>query len=1114
MMFRDFAESRIVLFDGAMGTSIQKAELPDEVWQGKNGCNELLNIASPETIFEIHKRYFEAGADVAVTNTFGAVRSVLAEYGLENSVYEINKKAVEIAREASLGMENKFVALSIGPGTKLASLGHTSYGALYAQYIEQAEAGINADIFIIETAQDLIQMKAAVNACRDAAEKFSKDIPIIVSFTLEHNNTLLTGSDISAAAAVLGALNIYALGINCAMGPDMMKVPLSKLTECWGGRLYISPNAGLPETINGKTIYPMDAKNFGSIMDDILSEFPIMLTGGCCGTDETHIKALRHAIDKNPPRVKTAYKYSGLASSLYAAVSLKQSPAPAMVGERANATGSKAFRELLLAEDIDGITALCKDQEEGGAHFIDLSLAYAGRNEKDDYNRIIPVLNKTLTAPLVIDSTDPDIVIAAAENYSGKPIINSVNLEDGGIKMRKMLNAVKKHPACVVALTIDENGMAQTCAEKIKIAERIYKIWTGEYNFSPEDLIIDTLTFSIGSGDETLNFAARETLCAIKEIKERLNGVKTVLGISNVSFGLSPASRQTLNSVFLSEAVKVGLDMAIVHASKLFTFSDIPQNDTAVCLDLINGKSGALAAFIEHFASRKVQKEEENKSLPATEALSLKIIKGDKSHLQDLINKAAEDVAAEDIINKILFPAMQKVGELFGEGKILLPFVLQSAEAMKAAVTFLEPRLKKSDVATKGTVVLATVQGDVHDIGKNLVDIIMSNNGFTVHNLGIKVPVSDMIQKAIETGASAIGMSGLLVKSTHIMRENIVEISKKLPDIKIMLGGAALTEKFVNESCAPIMPDKVFYCRDAFDNIAVMNGNRKAAKDMQINQPSEKPAANTGKQSVIKATDIPYAPFFGVKELENINPEEVFDYLNKASLFSGGWGYKKKEMRDAEYEDMLKKNVLPEYEAMKSRILGENILVPKARYGYFKAVKRDSTVELFWERAEYPALVLRFPVRKTPPFISVVDFFSESADKPDVMPMQIVTLGQKPVEYCKKLFAANNYKDYYMAHGFFTEFTDALAEFVHKKIRQELQIDGSDAESIDGILSGKYRGRRYSFGYPMLPDIENNAALAGLLSAERIGVKVNNLYQMVPEYTTSAIIIHHPVATY
>ncbi len=1114
-MFKDFARSRIVLFDGAMGTAIQKADLPDEIWEGKNGCNEFLNISSPETILAIHRRYFEAGADVAVTNTFGAIRSVLAEYGLENSVSEINKKAVETARKAACGMENKFVALSVGPGTKLASLGHTSYGELYAQYAEQAEAGIDADLFIVETAQDMLQMKAAVNACRDAAAKYSKDMPVIVSFTVEQNNALLTGSDISAVAAVMGGLNIYALGLNCAMGPDMMKAPLSKLAGCWGGRLYLSPNAGLPETVDGKTVYPMDDENFGAVMEDILSRFPVRITGGCCGTDETHIRALRSIIDKNPARRETDYKYPGLAASLYTAVSLEQSPAPAMIGERANATGSKAFRELLLAEDIDGITALCKNQEEGGAHFIDLSLAYAGRDERRDYKSVVPALNGALTAPLVIDSTDPDTVIAAAERYSGKPVINSVNLEDGGVKMRKMLDAVKKHPACVVALTIDENGMAQTCREKTAVAERIYKTWTEEYGFPPEDLIIDALTFSIGSGDETLNFAALETLSAIKEIKARLKGVKTVLGVSNVSFGLSPASRPVLNSVFLSEAVKAGLDMAIVHASKLIPASSVSGEDMNVCLNLINGKSGSLTAFIEHFASHKALEEEDNKILPPEEALPMKIIKGDKSGLGELIDKAAENMPAEDIINKMLFPAMQKVGELFGEGKMLLPFVLQSAETMKAAVSLLEPRLKKTEGTSKGTVILATVQGDVHDIGKNLVDIIMSNNGFKVHNLGIKVPVSDMIKKAIETGASAIGMSGLLVKSTKIMKENLEEISKTLPDIKIMLGGAALTGKFVNESCAPIMPDKVFYCRDAFDNIAAMNGKRKPAGITEAKPViREKPAENTAARDGVEAADIPSAPFFGVKELENVDMEDVFGYVNKASLFSGSWGYKKKGPKDGEYDEMLKKTVIPEYEALKNRIIKEKAAEPKVIYGYFKARKRDNAVELFSEHTEYPALTLRFPVRKTPPFVSIADYFYEGGDKFDVMPVQIVTLGPKPVEYCKKLFASDNYKDYYMAHGLFTELTDALAEFVHKRIRKELLIDESDAKSIDGILAGKYRGRRYSFGYPMAPDLENNASLACLLGAERIGVEVNGLYQMVPEYTTSAIVVHHPAAVY
>ncbi|MBQ3033509.1 MAG: homocysteine S-methyltransferase family protein [Deferribacterales bacterium] len=1115
-MFRDFSEKNIVLFDGAMGTAIQKINPDNSIWQGKNGCNEFLNLSAPDIICDIHREYFAAGADVAVTNTFGAISSVLSEYGLQDKVAEINKSAVNIARKAAQGFENKFVALSLGPGTKLASLGHTTYDELYSQYLQQAEAGIEADLFIVETSQYIIQIKAAVNACHHAARNYSKDMPIIVSFTVEQNNALLTGSDISAIAAVIRGLDVYALGLNCAMGPDMMKAPLQKLTQHWGGRLYLSPNAGLPETIDGKTIYPMDADKFGAVMGEILSEFPISITGGCCGTDYTHIKAVRNVIDSESQRVNCAssYDYTGEAASLYTAQSLTQSPAPAIIGERANATGSKAFREMLLADDIDGINALCKHQEETGAHFIDLSLAYAGRNEADDYSKIVPILNSSLTTPLVIDSTDPEVVLAAIKRYSGKPIINSVNLEDGGVKMRRMLDIVKDHPACMVALTIDEKGMAQTSAEKAAIACRLYKIWVEEYGFPPQDLIIDALTFSVGSGDETLRNSAAETIDAIKVIKTTLSGVKTVLGVSNVSFGLSAQSRPALNSVFLSEAVKAGLDVAIVHPSKLIAVSSLSDHDLNHCLDLVYGREGSLAKFISHFASYSVEPVEEDVSLTAEEALRSKIIKGDKASLKDIIDKVAENMAAEDIINNLLFPAMQEVGELFGQGKMLLPFVLQSAEAMKTAVSILEPRLKKSDSASKGDIVLATVQGDVHDIGKNLVDIIMSNNGYKVYNLGIKVPVSEMIEKALETKASAIGMSGLLVKSTQIMKENIDEISKRIPHIKIMLGGAALTEKFVKESCAPLMPGKVFYCRDAFDNISVMDGSRKPVQESLGTMINDSKQNNDKPTITLSSADIPMAPFFGTKVVENINIEDVFEYLNKASLFTSSWGYKRKTDNDKEYDEMLKKIIFPEFNALKNRIINDCAIEPKAIYGYFRAKKNGDCVKIYNENSPYHITSFRFPVRKTAPYITIADYFSDSDDIIDIMPMQIVTLGTKPVEYCRQLFKGDNYKDYFMLHGLFTELADALAELIHRKIRMELKIDTQDAKTMDGILSGKYRGKRYSFGYPMAPETEHNKTVAGLLGASRIGVEINDTYQMVPEYTTSAVIVHHPDAIY
>ena len=1116
MSLQDFAANNIVVFDGAMGTSIQKVEICDEIWQGKNGCNEFLCLAAPDIIYNIHKAYFDAGANVAVTNTFGAISSVLAEYGLADKVVEINKAAVDIARRAANGKENTFISLSMGPGTKLASLGHTTYEELYNQYLEQAEC-VDVDLYNIETAQDILQLKAAVNACKEANRRKNTNTPILVSFTVENNYTLLTGSDISAVAAVMKGMPVFALGLNCAMGPDMMEPAIASLSKIWQGKIYISPNAGMPETVEGKTVYPMNDEKFTAIISDLMDKYPISMAGGCCGTDASHIKMLYNMAHKKSLPKRDSAKYLGEAASLFTAVSLEQDPKPAMIGERANATGSKAFREMLLASDIDGMISICKNQEDT-AHFIDLSLAYASRNEIEDYKQMVPLLNSSLTAPLVLDSTDPETIKASLERYSGKPIINSINFEDGGVKLHKMLQIVKEHPACMVALTIDEEGMAVTADKKFQIASRLYDVWVNEYNLMPEDLIIDALTFSIGSGDETLKNAAVETLEAIKLIKEKLKGVKTTLGVSNVSFGLSVESRQILNSVFLNEAVKAGLDTAIVHASKLTPVASLNDEDINCCLDLIYNKSDdALSKFIEHFANVKIDKEEIDENISALEKLPLKIIKGDKTELENIIVEILKEKKAEDIINNILFPAMQKVGDMFAEGKMLLPFVLKSAETMKAAVSVLEPYLEKNEGASKGNVVIATVAGDVHDIGKNLVDIIMSNNGYNVHNLGIKVPVGDMIKKAKEVQASAIGMSGLLVKSTLIMKDNLKEIAKELPGVKIMLGGAALTSKFVNESCAPIMQDKVYYCKDAFDNIAAMEGTKKAAAKMEtvVNMDAflEDNKGEEKRADILKLSksDIPTPPFFGTKVI-NGNLNEIYKYLNKTFLFSNIWGYKKKDLSCEDYEMLINDTAMPELKSLFKDIMQKNAAEPKAIYGYFKCRAVNNAIEIYTDN-NVLLHTFSFPDSKASPKYSLADFISSNEEYYDVLPVQIVTLGEKPAQYCAELFKKNDYKNYYMAHGLFTELTESFAEYVHSLIRKELKI-AENNETPETAISGKYRSKRFSFGYPLCPDVENNTIIANMLQSERIGVKMSQSHQMHPEYSTSAFIIHHPNIKY
>lgn len=1115
-MFKDYAENRIILFDGAMGTSIQKYDIGDDVWQGKNGCSEWLNTAAPHIIQEIHEQYLEAGADVIETNTFGGTELVMSEYGLESMTYELNLKGAQIARRAA-DKYGKFVAGSMGPGTRLVSLGQISYDELYSMYLNQAKALIEGgvDVFMIETCQDMLQIKTAFNAALDAQKETGTDIPVMVSVTVEQNGTMLMGSDLSAVVAVFRDYPVFSIGLNCATGPDLMHNPVSAIAKNFNGRISCLPNAGLPENKGGKMVYSMTPEHMAEIMDKLIKDFPIGVIGGCCGTTPDHIRALRPVVDSNKPKKPDCAEYTGECSSLYFSTPLIQTPAPALIGERANANGSKAFRQLLLADDLEGMLAVAKEQEDTGAHFIDICVAYAGRDEKEDMRKFMLLLNKTLTAPVVIDSTEPDVVETALKTYAGKPVINSINFEDGGAKLHRILDIVRKHPSAVIALTIDEEGMAMTADRKFAVAKRIYDVYTGEYGLNPNDLIFDPLTFSIGSGDETLKNAAIETLTAIRRIKTELKGAKTVLGLSNISFGLSAASRPVLNSVFLHEAVAAGLDMAIVHASKVIPESIMDAEDMKYCKALLNGEEGALNAFIEYFAGKDGEvKQEENLSLPADQMLTQHIMKGKKAGLEPVLDELRQTMRPIDIINDLMLPAMQQVGVLFGEGKMLLPFVLQSAETMKTAVSLLEPYMERNDAQSRGTIVLATVKGDVHDIGKNLVDIILTNNGFKVYNLGIKVPVEDMIRKAIEVNADAIGMSGLLVKSTNVMRENIEELKRQGLDKKVLLGGAALTVKFVENDCKPLLPGMVHYCRDAFDALKVLGGGESGA------QPSDNPMKEARPKVKAAKTpehggDIPTAPFIGAKTVTDISLDGVLEYMNKLTLFNHRWGYSRKDMSEEDYSAMLKETVYPEYERIVQRVKDENLVKLSARYGYFRCSSANGRLTIYKENSDDILSVFDFPRQGADGGVSLADYFlPASSGVRDIVAFHLVTIGIDAEKLTKKLFEAHEYKEYYQYHGFFTELTEALAEYWHKQIRAELGVDGADAKSAHGIISMNYEGRRYSFGYPACPDLAQNSQLDKFLDFSQIGVSLTENHEMVPEFSTCAIITYHKDAEY
>lgn len=1113
-MFNEYAKDRIILFDGAMGTSIQKFELTDDIWQGYNGCSEWLNVAAPEIIQQIHEDYFEAGADVVETNTFGGTELVMSEYDLQDRTYELNLLGAQIARRAA-DKYGKFVAGSIGPGTKLPSLAQISYDDLYTMYHSQAEALLEGgvDLFIIETCQDLLQIKSAVNAVLDVKTEKGSDAPVMVSITVEQNGTMLMGTDIAAAVTLLREYPLFSIGMNCSTGPDLMHNPLSALAENYNGRISCIPNAGMPENRGGQMVYNMTPDKVAVIVEGLVKEFPIGVLGGCCGTTPEHIKALRPIVDKYKPGKPTAKEYTGEASSLYLTTPLIQSPAPALIGERANANGSKAFREMLLAEDLEGMLAVAKEQEETGAHFIDACVAYAGRNENADMAKFMHLLNKTLTAPVVIDSTEPDVVETALKSCGGKPVINSINFEDGGEKLHKILKVVKKHPAAVIALTIDEEGMAMTAERKFSIAERIYKVFTEEYGLNPNDLIFDPLTFSIGSGDTTLVDAAIQTNTAIKMIKEQLPGAKTVLGLSNISFGLSKESRPILNSVFLHDAVEHGLDMAIVHASKVLPEASIDEEDIKMSKDLLAGKEGALSAFIEHFSKKEgVVKEEEKTDLPPEQMLKEMIKKGRKAGLDEVLKALMEKMRPIEIINNIMLDTMKEIGELFGAGKMLLPFVLQSAETMKAAVSILEPHMEKNDSDSRGKVVLATVKGDVHDIGKNLVDIILSNNGYQVYNLGIKVSVEDMMAKAIEVDADAIGMSGLLVKSTNIMRDNIEELNRQGVSKKILLGGAALTEKFVNNDCMPLMPGMVSYCRDAFDALKVLSGESEGSQ-----APETTYADRQAKPKEVRKPELetpPKAPFTGFKTVEDPNMDEILVYMNRLALFSHRWGYSKKGMPDFEYEKLLKETVIPEFNETVQEIKDKGLLEMGIRYGYLPCNSDGEELVIYNEDGSEMTR-FAFPRQSIESGVSLADYFHPvGSGVKDVVAFHLVTAGKKPAEFCQELFKKNEYKKYYQFHGFFTEFAEAMAEYTHKMIRKELGIDGKDAKSAHGIISLGYAGRRYSFGYPSCPELEQNSQLDSIMDFSQIDVDITENHEMVSEYSTCAIIVYNGTAEY
>ncbi len=1153
-LLRQALTQRTVIADGAMGTMLQAADPSLEDFQNHEGCNEILNVTRPDLVRAVHDAYLAVGVDAIETNTFGANWANLAEYGIEDRIYELAFAGGKIAREAADAFSTpdkpRFVLGSLGPGTKLPSLGHTSYEKLKDAYYTASKGLVDSgcDALLIETTQDLLQAKAAVNGARLAVTESDRDVIIIAQVTVETTGTMLLGSEIGAALNALEPLNIDLIGLNCATGPAEMSEHLRYLSKNSHTAISVMPNAGLPILGAKGAEYPLGPEELATALETFVNDYGITLIGGCCGTTPAHLAAVVNRLSGHAVKNRTIEIEPG-ASSLYQYVPFRQDRTYLAIGERTNANGSRAFRDALVAEDWSTCVEIARDQIRDGAHMLDLSVDYVGRDGVRDMTEIASRFATSSTLPIVLDSTEPAVLKAGLEALGGRCVINSVNYEDGDgptSRFARIMPLVQEHGASVVALTIDEEGQARTAEWKLRVARRLIKDLTENWGIKVGDILIDTLTFPIATGQEETRRDGLETITAIKSLKEEFPEVQTTLGVSNVSFGLNPAARVVLNSVFLHECVEAGLDSAIVHPSKITPMARIDARQKEVALDLIydrrtfdgeNCTYDPLSEFLQLFegvelaASRNIRASE-LAALPLKERLERRIIDGEKVGLTDDLDAAmAEGIKPLTIINDHLLEGMKVVGELFGKGEMQLPFVLQSAEVMKSAVAYLEPHMEKTSDAGRGRMLLATVKGDVHDIGKNLVDIILSNNGYQVVNIGIKQTINQIIDAAQENEVDAIGMSGLLVKSTVIMKENLEELTSRGLDQKwpIVLGGAALTRAFVEQDLASVFPGEVRYARDAFEGLrlmdaimAVKRGDEGAAlpalrerKVKAVTRPDEPTEIDTRRSDVAIDIDIPEAPFYGSRIVKGIPLADYVGMLDERALFMGQWGLKGAR---GEYEAMAETEGRPRLRALLNEVQSKGWLEAAVVYGYFPCVSEgNDLVILHHEGADKGKERVRFsfPRQRRDRRLCLSDFFaSRESGKVDVVAFHVVTMGNTVSKAANELFAANAYREYLELHGLSVQLTEALAEHWHARIREEMSVRGDDAPDIQGILDQGYRGSRYSFGYPACPDIEQQTQLCELLEPGRIGVELSEEFQLHPEQSTSAIIVHHPEAKY
>ena len=1146
--------TRVVIADGAMGTMLQAENPTLEDFQGHEGCNEILNISRPDIVKAVHRKYLSVGVDAIETNTFGANWANLAEYGIEDRIYELAfagaKLAKEVANEFSTEEKPRWVLGSLGPGTKLPTLGHTEYINLKSAYFT-ASCGLldaGADALLIETTQDLLQAKAAINGAREAIDKSERDVVLIAQVTVETTGTMLMGSEIGAALNALEPLDIDLIGLNCATGPAEMSEHLRVLSKNSTVDISVMPNAGLPILKDGGASYPLTPVELANFLSEFVDSYGITLVGGCCGTTPEHLAEVVKKLDRRPKKIRTVTPEIG-ASSLYQFVAFRQDNAYMSIGERTNANGSKAFREALLAEDWQSCIEIARDQIRDGAHMLDLSVDYVGRDGVSDMKEIASRLATSSTLPIMLDSTEPDVLRAGLEHLGGRSIINSVNYEDGDgptSRFARIMPLVKEHGAAVVALTIDEDGQARTAEWKLKVATRLIENLHNDWNISVSDILIDCLTFPIATGQEETRKDGIETLRAISDLKKLYPQVQTTLGVSNISFGLNPAARIVLNSVFLSEAVSAGLDSAIVHPSKITPMAKIDEKTKKVALDLVydrreydadgNTTYDPLQVFLELFdgvetKSTKISRAAELAALPLTQRLERRIIDGEKVGLEiDLQETLDLKISPITVINDYLLSGMKTVGELFGKGEMQLPFVLQSAEVMKTAVAWLEPHMEKSDDDGKGKILLATVKGDVHDIGKNLVDIILSNNGYTTVNIGIKQTVNQIIDAATENNVDVIGMSGLLVKSTVIMKENLEELSaRKLAEKwPIILGGAALTRTFVEQDLAAIFPGTVRYAKDAFEGLHLMDAMmsvKRGEVGAQLPPLRERKTPNTRslkpenqdttRSDVQSDNKLPNPPFYGSKIIKGIPIANYLGMLDERALFVGQWGLQGKR---GEYDQMVESEGRPRLRSLLNEVAANGWLNAAVVYGYFPCYSEGNELVILHHEGEHKGkerVRFKFPRQSRDARLCLSDFFrSKDSGEIDTVAFHVVTMGESVSAATAELFAANKYREYLELHGLSVQLTEALAEHWHARIREELGFSVDDSKEISEILDQGYRGSRYSFGYPACPDIEQQTQLCELLEPERIGVRLSEEFQLHPEQSTSAIIVHHPQAKY